>query len=455
MSRNNFNSKIGAILAAAGSAVGLGNVWRFPTEVGNNGGAAFILIYILCLFAIGMPVMLCEFIIGRNTHTNAITAFSRLAPGSWWRIGGVEGVFVAFLILSYYVVVSGWTLFYTVESFSGAFVAPMDYGQFFSDFVSDPWLPLIYAMLFMLMTHVVIARGVQRGIERFSKIMMPLLLFIIVVLVCCTITMPGVDKGLSFMFKPDFSKVTTSVFLNALGQAFFSLSLAMGCLTTYASYFGPQTKLLSTASSVIVIDTIVAVMSGVIIFPAVFSVGVEPGAGPGLVFITLPHVFLTAFDGMPVLGYVFSGLFYLLLFLAALTSAMSLHEPVTAWVHESMGISRHAATSLVSVMCMSLGVVCALSFGILGDWHLFGMTVFDLFDYVASTILMPLGGLVIALFVGWRLSRKIFYSEITNTPANLLTDSQMSARIPRFIFFLVRWVAPLFILLIFLNGILK
>lgn len=455
MSRSNFNSRLGAILAAAGSAVGLGNVWRFPTEVGNNGGAAFILIYILCLLAIGLPVMLCEFIVGRHTHTNAISAYSRLAPHTWWRIGGIEGVFVAFLILSYYVVISGWTLFYTVESFSGAFLQDTDYGTFFQDFVTNPWLSLIYAALFMLMTHVVIARGVQKGIERFSKIMMPLLLIIIFVLVCCTLTMPGAMRGLSFLFHPDFSCLSPGVFLNALGQAFFSLSLAMGCLTTYASYFGSQTRLLSTAGSVILIDTIVAVFSGVIIFPAVFSVGVEPGAGPGLVFITLPHVFLTAFGSLPVLGYIFSGLFYLLLFLAALTSAMSLHEPVTAWVHETMHITRHRATAFVSFSCMSLGILCALSFGVLSGWTLFGMTVFDLFDYVASTILMPLGGLVIALFVGWKMDSRIFFSEMTSTPLDQTGDAQLHHLPSRVIYFLVRWMAPMFILLIFLHGILK
>ncbi|MBO4840592.1 MAG: sodium-dependent transporter [Bacteroidaceae bacterium] len=446
--RNNFRSKLGVVLAAAGSAVGLGNVWRFPTEVGNNGGAAFILIYLLCVLAVGVPVMMSEFLIGRHTHANTITAFSKLAPGKWWRIEGVAGVFVAFLILSYYTIISGWTLYYLVQSLKGALLTDQDYSAYFNSFVSEPFTPLLYAIVFMAMTHLVIARGVQSGIERFSKIMMPMLLLIIGILVVCSFGMPGAGTGLRFLLKPDFSKVTANVVLSAMGQAFFSLSLAMGCLCTYASYFTSDTKLVKTAVSVCSIDTFVAVLSGFIIFPAVFSVpNVSPDEGPGLVFVTLPNVFNIAFHNIPVLGYIFSGLFYMLLLLAALTSAMSLHESVTAYVIESMGIPRKKASAMVSVSCMALGVLCSLSFGVLSDFTICGLTIFGLFDFCASKIIMPAGGLIICLFVGWYLDRKLVHSELTN-------EGTVPFRLFRFYIFLVRYVVPIAIGLIFINELL-
>ena len=446
--RGNFGSKIGVVLAAAGSAVGLGNVWRFPTEVGNNGGAAFILIYLFCVLFIGVPVMVSEFVIGRSTHANTITAFRKLAPGTWWRIGGIEGVFVAFFIFCYYIVVSGWTLHYTVASFANHLSADQDYKAYFVDFVSSPWEPVVYAVVFMLMVHVIIIRGVQNGIERFSKLMMPMLLLIIAVLVICSFSMSGFTEGVKFLLRPDFSKVTTDVVLSAMGQAFFSLSLAMGCLCTYASYFGPSTNLMKTAMSVSLIDTCVAVLCGFIIFPAVFSVpGVEPGEGPGLVFITLPHVFNIAFHSVPVIGYLFSSLFYVLLLLSALTSAMSLHEPVTAYIHEEWHVSRHRAAWMVTIGCILLGVVCSLSMGVWNDFRIFGLCLFDLFDFVSAKIILPLGGIIICLFVGWRLDRQLVYNEVTN-------NGSLRIRLFRLYIFLVRWVAPLAIAIIFLNELL-
>ncbi len=447
--RGSFGSKIGAILAAAGSAVGLGNIWRFPTEVGNNGGAAFLIVYLVCVLLVGIPVMVSEFLIGRHTHANTITAFSKLAPGKWWRIEGIEGVFIAFLILSYYIVVSGWTLHYTVASFLNHLSIDQDYGQYFTNLVSNPWEPVIYAAIFMGTVHIVITRGVQDGIERFSKVMMPMLLFIIAILVICSFSMPGFEKGVEFLLKPDFSKLDAGVILSAMGQAFFSLSLAMGCLCTYASYFGPKTNLMKTAFSVSVIDTFVAVLSGFIIFPAVFSVpGVEPNEGAGLVFITLPNVFNMAFHNVPLLGYLFSGLFYILLLLAALTSAISLHEPVTAYLHESWGFSRKHAALMVSAGCMTLGVACSLSMGPWSDFTVGGLCLFDLFDFVSAKVIMPIGGILICLFTGWYLDRKLVRDEITNHGA---------LRIPFLgvYVFLIRWVAPLAIAIIFVNELLK
>ncbi len=446
----NFGSRMGAIFAAAGSAVGLGNVWRFPMEVGSNGGAAFILIYLGCVFLVGIPIMVAEFVIGRHTQSNMIEAFRQLAPGKWWRFIGIMGVAVAFIILCYYIVVSGWTLYYGYSSFAGHLSDPAsDYGAFFADYVSNPWLSLLSAVLFMGIVHVVISRGVIDGIEKCSKVMMPMLLLIIGVLVVCAFSMPGINDGLTFLLRPDFSKITYSTVLNAMGQAFYSLSLAMGCLCTYASYFGPKTRLVSSAASVGVIDTSVAVLSGFIVFPAVFSVpDVEANMGPGLVFQTLPYVFNMAFEGAPLLGYVFSGLFYVLLFLAALTSAISLHEAVTAYLHENWHTTRKKASTVVSVGAMSIGVLCCLSFGVLSDWTVMGMTFFDLFDFVSSKIMLPLGGVLLSLFVGWYLERSLVRDEVTNhgTTARALYPAIM---------FLLRWLAPVAITLVFVQGILE
>ena len=446
--RHNFGSKIGAVLASAGSAVGLGNVWRFPTEVGNNGGAAFICVYLICIAVIGIPLMMSEFLIGRHTHANTITAFSKLAPGKWWRIEGVAGVFVAFIILSYYIIVSGWTLFYLIQSAGGRLMADRDYSLFFNDFVSSPWQPVLAGMAFMGLTHFIIARGVQSGIERFSKLMMPMLLFIIGILVVCSFSMPGSREGLRFLLKPDFSKITGSVLLSAVGQAFYSLSLAMGCLCTYASYFRQDTNLPKTAVGVSTIDTFVAILSGFIIFPAVFSVeGVSVDAGPGLVFITLPNVFNIAFSHIPLLSYFFSGFFYLLLLLAALTSAMSLHESVTAYLLEAFHLSRRKAAATVSVACMTLGVACSLSFGVLSNLKVFGLSIFELFDYTSSKIILPIGGIIICLFTGWYLDRKLVENELTN-------GGTLRFKLFRLYYFLVRYVAPLAITAVFVREFL-
>ena len=443
-SRKNFSSKIGIVLASAGSAVGLGNVWRFPTEVGNNGGAAFIIVYLLCILLIGVPVMMSEFLIGRHTHANTITAYAKLAPGKWWRIEGVSGVAVAMLILSYYIVISGWTLYYLIYSLSGQLQESRDYKALFDGFVAHPWLPVLTGAAFMAMTHLIIARGVQSGIERFSKVMMPMLLLIIGILVVCSLGMPGSAEGLRFLLRPDFTKLTGKVILSAIGQAFFSLSLAMGCLCTYASYFGPGTKLPKTAMSVSLIDTFVAILSGFIIFPAVFSVeGVGADAGPGLVFITLPNVFNMAFAAIPFLGYVFSGLFYLLLLLAALTSAMSLHESVTAYVLERFGLSRKRAAALVSVCCMTLGVACSLSFGSLSDFKIADLTIFAFLDGLTTNVFLPLVSLAVCIYMGWFAPKGLLSDELSNY-------GTMRSRVTGAVLFIIRYIAPVLIALIFI-----
>lgn len=447
--RENFGSKIGAMLAAAGSAVGLGNIWRFPIETGQNGGAAFIIIYIACVLLLGIPIMMSEFFIGRHTQANTAGAYRKLAPGTPWRWVGRLGVLTGFVILSYYSVVAGWTAEYTVLAIANRFdgKTAADFPAIFSSFVSNPWKPLIWLLAFMLATHFVVIRGVRSGIEKFSKLMMPALFIILIVLTICSVMLPGSSQGLEFLLKPDFSKITGATVLNAMGQAFFSLSLGLGCLCTYASYFSPDTNIGKTALNVSLIDTFVAIMSGFIIFPAVFNAGYTLSSediGPSLLFITMPNVFGQAFGNIPALAYGVSVLFYFLLVLAALTSTISMHEVVTAYVSEEFGMTRRKAATIVTATCTAVGVVCSLSFGPFDGIKICSMGIFDLFDYVSSNIFLPVGGMLIAIFTGWYLDKKIVRDDISN---------RGSLRVPylRTVFFILRYVAPIAIAIILLS----
>lgn len=443
--RVNFGSKIGAILAAAGSAVGLGNIWRFPYEAGNHGGAAFILVYLGCVFLMGMPIMIAEFTVGRHAKASTGRAFSVLAPGTQWKWIGFLGVLAGLLILGYYSVVAGWTLEYIVASLSGGFVdkTPEDFVAIFQDFSQDPYRPLVWLLAFLLFTHIIVVKGVKDGIEKSSKVMMPMLFVLIVVLAGCSMSLPNADKGLEFLLKPDFSKVNADVFLSAMGQAFFSLSLGMGCLSTYASYFGKDTRLGKTALSVGVIDTMVAILAGLIIFPAAFSVGIQPDAGPSLIFITLPNVFQQAFGSVPFLAAVFSLMFYVLLALAALTSTISLHEVVTAYLNERFNLSRSRAAVLVTGFCVVTGVLSSLSLGVWDD-KMFGLGFFDLLDFVTAKIMLPLSGFLVCLFVGWYLKRSVSFEELTN-------GGRLKAPYFPAYMFILKFLAPIAILLIFVH----
>ncbi len=445
--RVNFGSKIGAILAAAGSAVGLGNIWRFPYMTGNYGGAAFIVIYLTCIVLLGLPIMIAEFSIGRHSRANTAGAYKVLAPRTPWKYVGYMGVLAGFLILSFYSVVAGWTLEYTLQALSNGFAGMTDsgeYTQFFNAFSSSTFRPILWMFVFLIMTHVVIELGVKKGIEKSAKIMMPALFVIIVILAVCAITLPGAGKGLEFLFKPDFSKVTPGVFLAAMGQAFFSLSLGLGCLSTYASYFGKETNLSRTATSVGFIDTLVAITAGIIIFPAAFSVGISPDAGPSLLFITLPNVFQLAFGDIPLLAYIFSLLFYILLALAAFTSTISMHEVVTAFVHEEWKVSRRKAAWMVTAGCTVLGVFSSLSFGPWSDFHIFGLNIFDFLDSLTSKIMLPLGGMLISIFTGWYLDRRIVWDEISN-------EGKLKVPLFKAYIFILKFIAPIAIGLIFIN----
>lgn len=444
--RVSFGSRLGAILAAAGSAVGLGNIWRFPYETGNHGGAAFILIYLGCIFVLGLPIMIAEFTIGRRSKASTGEAFKALAPKGSWRWVGYLGVLTGFLILGYYSVVAGWTLEYIFAASTGQFSGKSsgDFVTMFQRFSQDPLRPLLWLVVFMSLTHLVIIKGVQKGIERSSKVLMPLLFILVILLAVCSVMLPGAEKGIEFLFKPDFSKVTPDVFLGAMGQAFFSMSLGMGCLSTYASYFGKDTRLGHTAMSVGLIDTFVAVLAGLIIFPAAFSVGIEPDAGPSLIFITLPNVFQQAFSGVPVLAYICSVLFYVLLALAALTSTISLHEVSTAFLHEKFHFTRSKAACIITLGSLLIGVVSSLA---LGDWSKYtiaGMNMFDALDFLTAKIMLPLGGMFAAVFVGWIIDKNIVKEEITNY-------GTLNMPLYPVFLFVLKFVAPVGIALIFIN----
>lgn len=451
--RAKFGSKVGAILAAAGSAVGLGNIWRFPYETGNNGGAAFILIYLGCIVLLGLPIMVAEFLVGRHSGSNTAGAYQKLARrNSAWKWVGRMAVLTGFLILSYYSVVAGWTLEYIAEAATNSFSGKSadDFINSFSSFSASPFRPVIWLILFLVGTHLIIVKGVEEGIEKASKIMMPALFIIIIVLVICSLTLPGAARGIEFLLKPDFSKVTSSVFLSAMGQAFFSLSLGMGCLITYSSYFSKETNLAKTALTVGGIDTAIAILAGFIIFPAAFSVNIQPDSGPNLIFITLPNVFQQAFAGMPVLAYIFSVMFYVLLAVAALTSTISLHEVVTAYLNEEFNITRKKAARIVTAACIFLGTLCSLSLGVTKGYTLFGLNTFDLFDYVTAKIMLPLGGFFVSIFVGWYLDKKMVKNEITN-------HGTLRNSVYRYIVFFLKFIAPVAIALIFINelGLLR
>ena len=441
--RTTFATKLGVIAAAVGSAVGLGNIWRFPYEVGQSGGGAFLLVYLLCVALLGIPLITAEFVIGRASRTNVARAFKKLAPGSPWGIIGYLSVLAPFLILCYYTIIAGWTIEYLYQALTNGFAgkSPEVLKNEFVAFSTGTWQPIIWIAIFMAANYAIIVGGVKKGIERASNVMMPLLFVLLVVFCINSFFLPGGGEGFRFFLQPDFSKLTPAILLRAMGQAFFSLSLAMGCLVTYSSYFGDETRLGKTAATVAWLDTLVAVMAGIMIFPAVFSFGISPTAGPDLVYITLPNVFMM----MPG-GYIWAVLFFILLALAALTSTVSLFEVVTAFMIEEYHMSRRRALGWVLGSVFVLAVVCSLSLGPWNGLRLFGMDIFDIFDYVSANILLPVGGLLISLFVGYKLDRNTVYRQVTN-------DGRLRIGYFKPLMFLLRYFCPIAIALIFLSGL--
>lgn len=443
--RASFGSKMGMILATAGGAVGLGNVWRFPYMVGENGGAAFIIVYIICVLLLGIPCMVSEFIIGRHGAANTYRAYSEVGNGRPWKLVGLLGVMTGVLIISYYAVVSGWCLQYVYASVAGQLHGDTTFVKnYFQLFSSDPVRPIFWLVAILLMTHYVIIHGIRGGIEKASKVLMPALFILLLVIVVASCMLPNADRGIDFLFKPDFSKFNRGVFLSALGQSFYSLSIAMGCICTYASYYSRKTNLLGSALQISFIDTLVAILAGLMIFPAAFSVGINPGSGASLVFITLPNVFNQAFAGMPLLGWVVSLMFYLLLSLAALTSLISLHEVGTAFFYEELHISRRKGAAIVTAATMIVGVFCSLSLTNCDGLQIAGKPLFEVFDFVTGQIFLPVGGFLTCVFLGWFVPTKLVKDEFTNW-------GTVSIRLFPVFLFLVRFVCPVAILCIFMH----
>ncbi len=441
--REQWGSRIGFILAAVGSAIGLGNIWKFPFITGMYGGAAFVLFYLISILFIGLPVMLIEFSIGRKTQLNPVGAFQKLAPGQMYFLIGAVGVATGFVILSYYSIIAGWTLAYVVKAVQGGFAgfsSPEVAGKAFGEFASDPKLPLISHAVFMGLCMFVVIRGVKNGIEKWNRILMPMLLLIIFLLVVRGLTLDGADKGLAFLFKPDFTKLNGEAMLVALGHAFFTLSLGLGVMLTYGSYLSHKENLVKSALWIIVLDTGIALLAGTAIFTSVFALGFEPNAGPGLVFHVLPAIFAV----MPG-GHWVGVLFFMLLSIAALTSGISLLEVVVAYFTDQKGWSRRNVVLIFGTLIFLLGIPSALSFSILSDITLFGKTLFDFFDYLSFKYMLPLGGLLMVLFTIFRWGPENLLNELREGGPAL----KISAGVATFILA----ISALFITITFVAGL--
>ncbi len=438
--RGLWATRMGFIMAASGSAVGLGNVWKFPYITGQNGGGAFVLVYLICIAVVGLPIMLAEFTVGRKTSLNPVGAFQQLKPGTPWVGIGFMGVLAGFLILSFYGVVGGWTIAYVVKALTHSldqFTNPADAGKFFGSFIGNTGEVMFYHALFMGLTIAIVIRGVHGGIEKACDILMPTLVVMLVILMIRALTLDGAMEGLKFYLYPDFSKLSGHSVLLAMGQAFFSLSLGMGAMITYGSYLPAKENLTSATLYVVLFDTLIALLIGLVIFPAVFAMGLEPTEGPGLVFSVLPAVF----TGMP-FGWIASIIFCALLAIAALTSAISLLEVVVAYFIDQKGWQRKKAVLVMGGVIFILGIPSGLSFGLLADAKLLGMTFFDHIDNIASNYLLPIGGMLTAIFVGWIWGTKEAHLEIERHETEFHWAAYWE--------FVVRYIAPIAVAIVFL-----
>ena len=439
-----FATKIGLIAATVGSAVGLGNVWRFPVLAQSNGGAAFLLIYIACVFILGIPVMMAEFSLGRGGQSDAVGSFMNVTPGKKWWMAGAIAIIASYLILCYYMVVAGWTMEYLWNSITGDLYSVAnssgvtDGSQFttkMKEYIVDDINPLIFTYIMIAANFVVLMYGVKKGIERLSNILMPMLFVLLIIFGCVSLSLPKAEEGLKFFLSPDFSKINGTVIINAMGQAFFSLSLGMGILITYASYYPKTTILSRTAVTVSLLDMTVAIMMGIIIFPAVTSFGLtgESLAGPSLVFSTLPEVFAQ----MP-LTQLWSILFFLFLMVAALTSTISIAEVSIAFMQDRFKMSRIKACLIVIAPLFIFSSLCSLSQGSLGNMTIAGYTLFDLFDTVATNILLPTASILLCIYMGWVAPKSFFKGQLTN-------QGTVTSRVFHIVLFIVRFVAPILI----------
>ena len=449
--RENFGSRMAVIMAFAGSAIGLGNIWRFPYLVGQDGGAAFVIIYVIATLVISLPIFFAESVIGRRTGANCRGAFIELGKGTAWPYLGFLMVFTPLWIVSYYSVVGGWSLEYLVQALRLDFIhtSPEAMSGSFERFISRTWAPLGFHLAFLAVTVAIVALGVKSGIEKFSKICLPVLFTLVVVIAVYSLTLPGAQKGVAYLFKPDFSKLTIGTCLDALGQSFYSLSLGMGIIITYSSYVSKKENLMASGAGTAVSDLLFAILAGVAIMPAVFAAGIEPGSGPGLIFDTLPYIFAQMGLQMPWISTVAAILFFLTILFAALTSSISLIEVGVAYLTEERGFKRGWACVFLFVVTGVLGGLCSLSFGPLADVKVFGMGFFDLFDTLASNVLLTVGGLLVVLFVGWKMPKADVFDELTNGGTK-----RRNVRLFNFFYFLIRYVAPVGVAVLILSNLL-
>ena len=449
--RENFGGRMAVIAALAGSAIGLGNIWRFPYLVGENGGAAFILIYIVFSLILSLPIFLAESAIGRSSQANCRATVGFLIPGRGGRLLGSLLVLTPLWIVSYYSVVGGWSLDYLIQALHLDFIhaSPDHFSGNFERFIARPWLPVLFHLFFMGITVSVVAFGIKSGIERFCKWSIPTLFFLIVFLVVYSLTLPGSFKGVEYLLKPDFSKVTAHTFIDALGQSFFSLSLGTGIIITYSSYVKKSENLMVAGVGTAVSDLLFALLAGFAVIPAVFAAGIAPGAGPTLIFDTLPFIFSSLAQHAPIISAVASILFFLAILIAALTSSISLLEVGVAYLTEDRGMKRGWACVLLFVLCGTFGTLCSLSFGPLSHMTILGLNLFDFADSVSSNVLMVLGSLLSVILAGWVMPRRILFNELTNNGA-----LRKNARLFPMVFFLLRYVAPIGILVLVLSTVL-
>lgn len=439
--REHWTSDLGFILAATGSAVGLGNIWRFPYLCGANGGAFFVLIYIFFMLLIGYPMMVSEISIGRKTERNPIGAFLSLAPNTpWWLVGALS-VFAGFVILSFYSIVAGWTLSYMANAIKG-FSPGMDYQDMFIAHISDPYAPLLWHLVFMILAIIIISLGVVKGIQKSVKIMMPLLFILLLVLVVRGVTLSGSMEGIAFYLAPRLEQVSWHTIHRAIGQAFFSLSLAMGAMITYGSYLTKKSNIADNSAWIVVLDVIVALLAGFAIIPAIFAMGGDPAQGPGLAFIAIPGVFAQ----MP-LGSLFGFVFFLLLSVAALTSAISLLEVVVAWLVDEKNWGRRRTSLLAGFIIFLVGIPASLGYSVFSNIEIFGLDILDTYDFIASDLALPIGGMLTAIFIGyyWKPESVIYETE----------HPRGKWRIGRWYSFLIRYIIPVMILAIIVLGLIE
>ena len=447
--RERFGSRFAVIAAMAGSAVGLGNIWRFPYVLGQYGGAAFILVYIAASLLVALPIFFAESVIGRRSGRDTYGAMQLLAPGTAWKWAGLLTILSPLLILSYYSVVGGWSVEFLFKSLSFSFTekaAAEEVSGYFGKFISSTWQPILSHTLFMALVAGVVLGGVKNGIERFSKVAMPLLFVLILFIVGYSLTLPGSRAGVEYLVKPDFSKLTADAYAAALGQAFFSLSLGVGTVLTYASYVKKEENLVVSGVGTAVSDLLFAMIAAFAVMPAVFAADIEPGSGPGLVFQTLPYIFNTMSQAMPITSALVSIAFFLTILAAALTSAISMLEVGVAYLVDEKGMERRKATLLLALGTWLLGVLCSLSFGPLAGVKLLGLRFFDFLDSLCSVWLLPLGGLLFTLFVGWWMSKADVRDELTN-------GGTCNVRLFGLVYFLMRYLAPVGILVVFLSNL--